>query len=303
MKKYICNPLWLLLLFVAFISSCDKEEIVFDHELPQFELRSDAILLEVIMPQGTGADEIIYIAGDFNGGQDAASGDLKWQMEKAANNDVKWGIYLYPEDFVNGKTLADGFYFVSKTQGIERTLQNGDALHQISAKVGTRTDITVTRWNAYFEEPEDPSEVIHDGYAVFVMDNTGWDALTLYAWGNDIPELFGSWPGILPTGSVEIKGVTYNYYDTGEANKGLPYNLIMNNNNGGSQFDLAAVTLDRDYYFRITDIAGEEIDPNNPDGDSSILRIYVPRLGFSIPSLGIEKPSLGKKLSLSSFVF
>lgn len=28
MKKYICNPLWLLLLFVAFISSCDKEEIV-----------------------------------------------------------------------------------------------------------------------------------------------------------------------------------------------------------------------------------------------------------------------------------
>lgn len=29
--------------FVAFISSCDKEEIVFDHELPQFELRSDAI--------------------------------------------------------------------------------------------------------------------------------------------------------------------------------------------------------------------------------------------------------------------
>lgn len=92
MKKYICNPLWLLLLFVAFISSCDKEEIVFDHELPQFELRSDAILLEVIMPQGTGADEIIYIAGDFNGGQDAAFGDLKWQMEKAANNDVN-GAY------------------------------------------------------------------------------------------------------------------------------------------------------------------------------------------------------------------
>ena len=26
------------------------------------------------------------------------------------------------------------------------------------------------------------------------MDNTGWDALTLYAWGNDLPELFGGWP-------------------------------------------------------------------------------------------------------------
>lgn len=29
----------------------------------------------------------------------------------------------------------------------------------------------------------------HDGYAVFVMDNTGWDVLSLYAWGNDLPEL------------------------------------------------------------------------------------------------------------------
>ena len=96
----------------------------------------------------------------------------------------------------------------------------------ISAKVGTRTDITVTRWNAYFEEPEDPSEVTHDGYAVFVMDNTGWDALTLYAWGNDLPELFGGWPGISPTGSVEIKGITYKYFDTGEANKGLVHNLM-----------------------------------------------------------------------------
>ena len=58
----------------------------------------------------------------------------------------------------------------------------------------------------------------------------GWAETTIYAWGNDITELFGSWPGILPTGSVEIKGVTSNYYDTGEANKGLTYNLIMNNN-------------------------------------------------------------------------
>ena len=103
-------------------------------------------------------------------------------------------------------------------------------------------EITESGWT----EIDPDAVVIHDGYTIFI----------------------GRWPGILPTGSVEIKGVTYNYYDTGEANKGLTYNLIMNNNNGGSQFDLAAVTLDRDYYFRITDIAGEEIDPNNPDGDS-----------------------------------
>jgi len=56
------NIFYLLLLMplVVFVNSCDdKEEIVFDSELPQFELKDNAILLEVIMPQGTTADENI----------------------------------------------------------------------------------------------------------------------------------------------------------------------------------------------------------------------------------------------------
>ena len=128
MKKLLYT---LLIPFVAALfGSCEKtEELVFDHEKPQFELRNDAILLEVIMPQGTTPDDKIYIVGAFNGGEDAAVDNLQWQLEKAPQSDHKWGIYLYPSLFEAGKTLADGFYFVSASQGKERTLDNEEARH------------------------------------------------------------------------------------------------------------------------------------------------------------------------------
>ncbi len=58
MKK---NILWLLfILLPLFLGGCNNdEEIVFDHERPQFELREGQILLEVIMPQSTAADDEI----------------------------------------------------------------------------------------------------------------------------------------------------------------------------------------------------------------------------------------------------
>lgn len=259
MKKYI-SILLFLLPCLAFISSCNEDEIVFDHELPQFELRSDLILLEVIMPQGTSPDEEIFIVGPFNGGIEAAALDLKWRLQKAEKNDIKWGIYLDPNDFLDRKSLMDGFYFVSKKQGVERTLKNEESVHKLDVKVGSRTNVTVSRWAAYFEQPEEPGESDHDGYAVFVLDKSEWDALTLYAWGDGLPELFGAWPGVLPTGTVEIKGLVFKYFDTGASNEGLTYNLIFNNNNGGVQFDGPQVTLDHDIYLEITADGYKEID-------------------------------------------
>ncbi|MCD8184752.1 MAG: starch-binding protein [Bacteroides sp.] len=232
MKK---NIFYLLLLMplLAFLGSCDdKDEIVFDHELPQFELKENAILLEVIMPQGTGASEKLYIAGAFNGGEEAV-GQPEWCLEKAANSDVKWGIYLNHATFKDGKTLADGFCFVSDKQGVERTVKNEDMLHTLNVGVGTRTNVTVSRWEAYFAE--EPEEIPHDGYAIYVEDNSGWDALALYAWGD--AEFAGGWPGMQVTGTKTIGKVTYKYFDTGEASKGMNVNLIFNNNNGGKQIE------------------------------------------------------------------
>lgn len=261
MKK---NTIYLLLMMplLALLGSCDsKDEIVFDHELPQFELKQDAILLEVIMPQGTKPDENIYIAGAFNGGEEAV-GQTEWQLEKAANSDVKWGIYLSPATFKNGKTLADGFYFVSDKQGIERTVKNEDASHVLNVGIGTRTNVMVSRWASYFDE--EPGEEDHDGYVIYVEDNSSWEGLALYGWGD--AEFAGGWPGIQATGTKTIGKVTYKYFDTGEANKGLNVNLIFNNNNGGKQFDGPNITLDRDFYFSITDTGCEEVVPSTYTG-------------------------------------
>lgn len=261
MIKNIFRSLLLALPLMAGLSACDdKEEIIFDHELPQFELRSDAILLEVIMPQGTAADDRIYIAGEFNGGDEAAVGNPDWQLEKAQGNDIKWGIYLRPSTFAEGKTLADGFHFVSAAEGVERTLRNDEVIRTDSPAMGTRTNITVARWKSYFDKPLNPDEIVHDGYAIFVVDQTGWDAITMYAWGD--AEAFGGWPGIAPTGSVDIDGVTFKYFDTGEANKGLNLNLIFNNNNGGTQLADYNCTLDSDIYLTLTADGVTEYDPS-----------------------------------------
>ena len=102
---------------LAFLGACtEKEEIVFDHEQPAFDIRDNAILIEAIMPQGTVAEDIIYIAGAFNGG-DAAVGNPQWQMEHSTIIPEKWGIYLDPSTFVEGTSLADGFWFVSEEEG------------------------------------------------------------------------------------------------------------------------------------------------------------------------------------------
>ena len=201
MKRNLIYLLLVLPLLVLLGSCDDKEEIVFDHELPQFELKENAILLEVIMPQGTSKDDEIYIVGEFNGGEDVAVEQLEWRLEKASNSEVKWGIYLIPSTFKDGKTLADGFYFFSKKNGAERTVKNEDSIHRLDIGIGTRTNVWVNRWESYFE-PEDPDEETHDGYVIYVEDNSTWETLSLYAWGD--AELGGGWPGIQVTGTKTI---------------------------------------------------------------------------------------------------
>ena len=256
-KSYISL---LLLMLLPMLASCSKDEIIFDHELPQFPTRDGYQLLEVIMPQGTAPTDQLYIVGDFNGGLESALADEKWQLEKAPGNDIKWGIYINPADCTEGKSLADGYYFYSKEQREERTLFNEETVHYDTPNVGERLNVTVNRWAAYFDKPVDPSEIVHDGYVIYVVDNSGYESLAMYAWGD--AEAFGGWPGMTPTGGVTKDGVNYTYFDTGEANKGLNLNLIFNNNGNGSQLGDFNVTLDKDYYLELTPDGVSEYDPS-----------------------------------------
>lgn len=86
-------------------------------------------------------------------------------------------------------------------------------------------------------------------------DETGYDALGLYAWGDG--ELFGAWPGETWVDEKVIDGNTYKVFLL-DAESGS-YNLIFNNWNNGSQLDDYNITADRDYYFRLTSSGVEQV--------------------------------------------
>ncbi len=257
MKKNISWLFALLFPFLGFMSSCSSDEdIVFDHERQQFETRADRILLEFIAPFGTTADEEIYIIGPFNG-DSAAIGNANYLLTKAPKNDMKWGVYIDPSANVDGKTLADGFRFYSATQGMEYTINGTEALHNDNPALGTFTNVWGQRWESYYKGAEEEPTVEHDGYVVYVIDETGWD-LHLYQWG-DVNNLNGDWPGAAPTGTQTINGTKYLYWDMGAANTGLNQNLIFNDGGQGQQLADFAYTIDHDVYLRVTTSGVEEL--------------------------------------------
>ena len=261
MNKKIYSLMLTVLALMGLVSSCsDKDDIVFDHERQQFETRADRILLEFITPFGTTADEEIYIVGAFNG-DSAAIGNEMWLAQKAPKSDVKWGIYLDPNTFEAGKNLANGFRFYSVTQGMEYTIGGELAQHMDNPGVGTFTNIWGQRWESYYRSgsDEEEEEVDHDGFVVYVDDQTGWDDLTLYMWG-DVNDLNGGWPGMSVTGTVKKGGITWKYFDMGAANTGLAENLIFNNGGNGVQLADFAFTIDRNIYLRVTAEGVEEVE-------------------------------------------
>lgn len=257
MKKNILWFLALLLPFIGFMSSCSSDDdIVFDHERQQFETRADRILLEFIAPFGTSVDEEIYIIGAFNG-DSAAIGNPAYLLTKAPKSDMKWGVYIDPNAYVGGKTLADGFRFYSATQGMEYTIKGVQAIHNDNPAVGTFTNVWGQRWESYYKSADDEPTVEHDGFVVYVIDETGWD-LHLYQWG-DVNNLNGDWPGAAPTGTQTINGTKYLYWDMGAANTGLNQNLIFNDGGQGQQLADFAYTINHDVYLRVTTSGVEEL--------------------------------------------
>lgn len=269
-KKIYSLMLGLLTLTGLFTGCKSNDDITFDHERQQFETRADRILLEFIAPFGTTANEEVYIIGPFNGNTLTADEEGKYAdpvlddaflLTKAPKSDVKWGIYLDPATFQNGKSLADGFRFYSKAQGNEALLGTTAvyAVHNDNPGVGTFTNVWGQRWEAYYWSGGEKPEPDHNGVRVYVDNQTGWDALTLYMWG-DVNDLNGGWPGMQPSGQWEKDGVKWTYFDLGEDNMGLNENLIFNNNGGGSQLPDFNLTLDHDVYLRLTADAVEEIE-------------------------------------------
>lgn len=249
LKKY----LWLLIVaLLPALISCGRQEIVFDYELEHFSLQEGKILLEVVVPTSTQPDDEIYVIGAFNGGMDAVGQDA-YRLTVHPNTNAKWGVYLDANT-----NLSGGFWFYSKSQREERLLKGDSIVHTVQPAAGIINLYTVERWAAYFDSAQggdDDEDIKHDGYVVYILNESSETDLALYAWGD--AEAFGSWPGMAPTGTQKKGGKTYTYFDLGEANTGLNLHLIPNNNNGGVQWegDALAVTIDHDIYIRIWDPA------------------------------------------------
>ena len=186
--------LWLaLLLFPMLLGSCSKnEDIVFDHERQMFEIQEGKILLEVILPSATTAGEEIYISGAFNGGDEAAVGNEAYKLIRTEATSIKRAVYLDPSTFVDGKTLADGFHFVSDKQRQEVDVKGQDKWHYDNPGTGTSTNVTVDRWAAYYDKPDGGGE--DDGPYVPYLDDANEESIffetdakyvRIWAWGGD----------------------------------------------------------------------------------------------------------------------
>ncbi len=86
-----------------------------------------------------------------------------------------------------------------------------------------------------FEEP-DPVE----GYTAYVNSALGWDAYAMYVWstskGGDVE---AGWPGVAPSGTTTINGKEWIVFKMTKAYSDYnDTNWIINNNGGGSQYDL-----------------------------------------------------------------
>ena len=123
-------------------------------------------------------------------------------------------------------------------------------------------------------------------YHIYVDDQTSYDALGLYAWGDS--ELFGSWPGQAPIDEQTVDGVLYKVFghdaDTGS------FSFIFNNWNQGKQLADYSVAGGRDYWFRITDSGVNEI---NVSGIEVGIVETAEAEYFTINGIKVERPGRG----------
>ena len=273
MKRFFT---YLILPVLALAASCAKTEPVdFAHEQQAFKTLSDKILLEVIMPQASASTDEIYIVGAFNGGE-AAIGNASYLMTHSETITSKWGIYLDPAQFQGGKTLADGFTFYNVEQGYERSSRNEAVSHKLTIGPGQWANVYADKWEKYFL-PVDPDEgkiVLpeHDGVRIYIIDQTGWDAIALYQWG-DVNNFGGDWPGAQVAGTWTADGQEYKYFEYGDDIFGLAQNLIFNNNGNGTQLADYNVTFTegvQDYFFLVT-ADGVSEAPNPAEGGAVVI--------------------------------
>ncbi|MDT3366651.1 MAG: starch-binding protein [Bacteroidota bacterium] len=104
------------------------------------------------------------------------------------------------------------------------------------------------------EESKPGSLPTHDGVRIYIDNQTGWDAIALYMWG-DVNDFGGGWPGMAVAGNITLGGIDWTYFDYTDEIFGLAEHLIFNNNGGGTQLADYDITFEAgvvDYWLTVT---------------------------------------------------
>ena len=144
-------------------------------------------------------------------------------------------------------------------------------------------------------EETDPIEELElDGYAVFFQDRTSWGATHIYGWNSTDGSVTSAWPGNAVTGTVDINEVTYKYVDMGAGLNDKTMKLIFNCNSSQNTNDGYEVTMNRHYFFKVTDDSAEEVDPYLSEDAGE-------EFSLSLTSAQFESlPTGGKAVTLSA---
>jgi len=207
------------------------------------------------------------------GKKDIENVNIAYNIEKyrKGNNSAGFAVQLYYSiDGRNWTSAGNDFYTYfapdSETAGYETVpgetvpvnavlgtkLSRGCDLYlawNISVASGTEAQGAMALGIDDFAVSGELPKIPASQHYIFVNDQTGWDALGLYAWGDG--ELFGSWPGEASVGDSIVGDTSYKVFLL-DANSGN-YHLIFNNWNNGLQLPDYDIVADRDYYFTITD--------------------------------------------------
>ncbi len=167
--------------------------------------------------------------------------------------------YFAPDTETAGYDVVPG-ETVTVSDILPATLQPGCDLYlawNISVASGDAANAAMAIAIDNFSIAGSLPEIPDSEHYIYVIDNTGYEVLALYAWGTS--ELFGAWPGQYPVGQQEINGNTYKVFTFNISTEGS-YNLIFNNGNNGQQLPDYNVTEPRDYYFVIDSTGVNELE-------------------------------------------
>ncbi|MBQ9465688.1 MAG: hypothetical protein IJU62_01775 [Muribaculaceae bacterium] len=102
------------------------------------------------------------------------------------------------------------------------------------------------------------------GHKMYVHSELGWSAYAMYVWSSTTnSDVEAAWPGVTPSGTTTIAGTEWMVFDMSEAySRGSDTNWIINNNNGGEQYDLMTnYNFSSDTYVRVSASGSYTVSP------------------------------------------